>query len=127
MIRHLTVPAVAMLLASGCSDVCRNDIVSIAAAPGGRRQVAMFARDCGATTGHSTQISVLGSDEAPIAAGNAFVADQGTVATAWGGPWAEVAWLAPDRLLIRYDSRARVFLKVPRVRDVTISYQPVTR
>lgn len=127
MIRRLTVAAVAILLAGGCSDACRNDIVSIAAAPGGKRQVAMFTRDCGATTGKSTQVSVLGIDEAPIAAGNAFVADRGTVATAWGGPWAEVAWLGPNRLLIRYDSRARVFLKAARIGDVAISYQPVTR
>jgi hypothetical protein len=124
---RLPVPLVVMLLASGCGNACRNDVVSIAAAPGGKRQVAMFARDCGATTGHSTQVSVLAIDEAPTAAGNAFVADRGTVATAWGGPWTEVAWLAPDRLLIRYDSQARIFLKAPRVGGVEISYQPVTR
>ena len=127
MRRQLTVPAVAMLLAGGCSNACRNDIVSIAAAPGGKRQVAMFTRDCGATTENSTQVSVLGIDEAPTAAGNAFVADRGTVATAWGGPWAEVVWLGPNRLLIRYDSRARVFLKAVRAGNVTISYQPVAR
>ena len=127
MTRRLTALALAMALTSGCSNACRNDIVSIAAAPGGKRQVAMFTRNCGATTGNSTQVSVLGANEAPTAAGNAFVADRGTVATAWGGPWAEVVWLGPTRLLIRYDSRARVFLKAPRVGSVTISYQPVTR
>ena len=127
MIRHPSALAVAMLLASGCSNACRNDIASIAAAPGGKHQVAMFTRNCGATTGNSTQVSVLGVDEPPTAAGNAFVADRGTVATAWGGPWAEVVWLGPNRLLIRYDSRARVLLKAPRAGSVTISYQPVTR
>jgi hypothetical protein len=115
------------MAASGCSDACRNDVVAIAPSPGGKHQVAMFSRDCGATTGRSTQISVLGAAEAPSGSGNAFVADGGTTPTAWGGPWAEMAWLAPDRLQIRYDSRARLFKKADRVGDVSVSYQPVTR
>jgi len=122
------VPAIAaILLAGGCSQACRNDVVSLAAAPGGKHQVAMFSRDCGATTSHSTQVSVVRADDAPTDAANAFAADGGTVATAWGGPWTEVAWLAPDRLLIRYDSRARILRKAARVDDVAISYQPVVR
>jgi hypothetical protein len=118
---------VAMLLAGGCSNTCRNEVVSIATAPGGKHQVAMFSRDCGATTGYSTQVSVLDTGDAPTGAGNALVADGGTVATAWGGPWVEVAWLGPDRLLIRYDSRARIFQKPGSVDGVAISYQAVVR
>jgi len=119
----LAIPA----LAGGCNGACRNDVVAIAPAPGGKHQVAMFSRDCGATTGHSTQISVLGREEAPVEAANAFVADSGTVTTAWGGPWAEVAWLAPDHLLIRYDSQARIVKKAQRAGGIAISYQPVVR
>lgn len=121
------VPVMAMLLAGGCSNACRNEVVSIATAPGGKHQVAMFSRDCGATTGYSTQVSVLDTGDAPTGAGNALVADGGTVATAWGGPWVEVAWLGPQRLLIRYDSRARIFQKPERVDGVAISYQAVMR
>ena len=72
-------------------------------------------------------MSVLSTGETPSAAGNAFVVEGGTVATAWGGPWTEVVWLAPDRLLIRYDSRARIFEKAARIDGVAISYQPVVR
>lgn len=121
------VPVIAVLLAGGCSNACRNEVVSIATAPGGKHQVAMFSRDCGAATGYSTQVSVLDPGDAPTGAGNALVADGGTVATAWGGPWVEIAWLAPDHLLIRYDSRARIFQKSERVDGVAISYQAVVR
>ena len=75
-------PIAILLLAGGCAGACRNDVVAIAPAPDGKHQVAMFSRDCGATTGHSTQVSVLASDEPPTQAANAFVADGGTVATA---------------------------------------------
>ena len=125
--RRLLAPGIAVLLAGGCNDACRNDIVSIAPAPDGKHQVAMFSRDCGATTGRSTQVSVLRAGDAPTAAGNAFVADGGTVSTAWGGPWAEVVWLTADQLLIRYDSRARIFEKAARINGVVITYQSVLR
>ena len=117
----------AVLWLSACDDGCRNSIVSSAPAPDGRHAVAMFGRDCGATTGFSTQISVLGAGRASTDGGNAFIADRGSSPMASGGPWAEMAWLAPDRLLIRYDSRARLFKKVSSVDGVSISYQPVTR
>jgi hypothetical protein len=126
MLRALA-PAAVMLLTGGCSGACRNEVISIATAPGGKHQFAMFSRDCGATTGYSTQVSVLDTGDAPTGVGNALIADGGTVATAWGGPWVEVAWLDPDRLLIRYDSRARIFQKPERVDGVAISYQAVVR
>ncbi|HEX7848523.1 MAG TPA: hypothetical protein VF485_02205 [Sphingomonas sp.] len=125
--RPTTVPLAIVLLAGGCGQACRNDVVALAAAPGGKHQVAMFSRDCGATTGYSTQVSVIGGDEQPTEGGNVFVADGGTVATAWGGPWTEVVWLGPDRLLVRYDSHARIFKKADKIAGVAISYQPVVR
>jgi len=125
--RRMLLAVVGTLLAGGCSNACRNDVVAIATAPGGKHQVAMYSRDCGATTGYSTQVSILDAGDEPTGAGNAFVADGGTVATAWGGPWTEVAWLGSDRLLIRYDSRARIVQQPKRVDGVAISYQAVVR
>lgn len=126
--RRRAVVSLAIALAiSGCSSACRNDVVAIAPAPGGKHQVAMFSRDCGATTSYSTQISVLDTGNPPVEGGNAFIADGGATPTAWGGPWAEIAWLGADRLLVRYDSRARIVKKTDRIDGVAIRYQPVAR
>lgn len=97
---------------SGCSDTCQNRTVSRAEAPSGGLKAVLFQRDCGATTGFSSQVSVTDADDVPTGGGNVFVADtdQGTAsATTWGGPWVEMRWLSPGNLLIRYDARARVF------------------
>lgn len=117
----------AFLLLTACDSGCANNVLASAMAPGGKHGVAMFERDCGATTGFSTQISILGADQGPTEGGNVFVADHGSTPTAWGGPWAEIAWLAPDRLLIRYDSRARIFKQVARIDGVSVRYESVMR
>jgi hypothetical protein len=86
----------------------------------------MFQRDCGATTSFSTQVSILESEQLPSGAGNAFRADDDHGAAAagrWGGPWAELRWLAPDHLLIRYAAKSRIFKQVDSIGDVKISYQ----
>lgn len=86
----------------------------------------LFQRDCGATSGFSTQISILDAGEAVAGTGNAFVADDahGTARIGeWGGPWAEVEWLSSSRLLVRYAAKARVFEKRREVKGVTIGFQ----
>lgn len=61
--------------------------------PDGQREAVMFQRDCGATTGYSTQISVLDHGETQVGGGNAFRADDnhGVAAVGeWQGPWADM-------------------------------------
>lgn len=115
---------------SGCSDKCTNMAISRLNAPDGRHSAVMFQRDCGATTGFSTQISVLKQGDEPLGSGNVFRADTNHGAAAagdWGGPWAEMTWLTPDHLLIRHAARSRLFEREDEVSGVRISYQPVTR
>jgi hypothetical protein len=86
----------------------------------------IFQRDCDATTGFSTQISVLDSGENPSGTGNAFSADDDHGAArvgSWDGAWAETQWLSADRLLIRYAAIYRVFNQDGRVSNVSITYQ----
>lgn len=122
--------AVGILILSGCADSCANAIVSRADSPDGRHSAVLFQRDCGATTGFSTQVSILERGAEPKGSGNVFVADDDHGAAAvgeWGGPWAEVRWLAPDRLRIRYAATSRVFAREDEVSGVRISYRQVTR
>jgi hypothetical protein len=124
----LLVPANVMaILLAGCGDGCRNDIVSRIASPDRGHSAVLFQRDCGATTGFSTQISVLPAGGEPADGGNVFRADSGRDAAirigSWQGPWAEMRWLSPRHLLIRYAAGARVFAKAEQMNGIRISYE----
>lgn len=122
--------AAGALVLSGCSNGCANSLISHIDAPDGLHNAVMFQRDCGATTGFSTQISVVETGVEPTGSGNSFRADDNHGAAAageWGGPWAEMRWLAPDHLLIRYAAKSRLFEQDDEVSGVKISYQPVSR
>jgi hypothetical protein len=115
---------------SGCSDTCQNSTVSTASALSGDLKAVLFQRACGATTGFSSQVSVTNRSSAPSGVGNAFVADTdhgAASAASWGGPWVELRWLSPQKLLIRYDAKARVFTQNARVSGVGITYEKVVR
>jgi hypothetical protein len=103
-------------------------VASRSFSPDGSHIAVLFQRDCGATTGFSTQISILGTGDKLSGGGNAFRADDDHgIARAgdWGGSWAEMKWLSPDHLLIRYAAKSRLFKQDTNVSRVRISYQAV--
>jgi hypothetical protein len=127
--RKLIALAAVLALVTGYSDPCRNTVIVRDDAPDGRHAAVLFQRDCGATTGFSTQISILDVGKDPADAGNAFRADDGHGAAqtaAWGGPWADLRWLSPKHLLIRYDAKARIFEQKVEISGVRISYEKVS-
>lgn len=114
----------------GCSDDCVNTVISRADSPDGLHSAVMFQQDCGATTGFSTQISVVERGDEPSGSGNTLRADGNHGAAApgdWGGPWAGMTWLSSNRLLIRYAAKSRLFGQENEVLGVKISYQRVPR
>ncbi|MBN8811625.1 MAG: hypothetical protein J0I39_10005 [Sphingomonas sp.] len=127
MFHRFVMMAVPLVPLMACSDDCGNRIVSRIDAPGGARSAVLFQRDCGATTGFSTQVSILSGGQAPAGRGNAFIADADHGAArrgAWGGPWAEIRWLRADHLEVRYAPGSRIFLKRETVSGVRVSYRP---
>lgn len=117
-------------LIGGCSDTCANDIVSRVPSPNGKLDAVLFQRDCGATTGFSTQVSVVEAETSANVSGNAFVAndDGGRARTGnWGGPWAETKWLAADHLFIRYASGAKVYQEREKIGEVKLSYEAIDK
>ena len=125
MIRVLPVATFSLMLGA-CGDSCSNEIVESMTSPDGARQAVMFQRDCGATTGFSTHVSIVERGEPLSGSGNAFRADDdhGAARTGpWGGSWAEMEWLASDRLLIRYATNSRLFEQDESVSGVAISYE----
>lgn len=121
-------PTACCFLISACSDPCANTIVSRVPSPDGRREAVLFQRDCGATTGFSTQISILNGSQQLTGGGNAFSADDNhgaAQAESWGGSWADLKWSTPDRLIVRYAAKSRLFKQDESVSGVQIVYQSV--
>lgn len=119
---------IVILILGGCSDTCENTVVSRLLAPNERHEAVMFQRDCGATTGFSTQVSIIDPGGDASGVGNAFRADDdhGAARTgAWGGPWADMKWLSPDHLLVRFAAKSRLFEHDEDVSGVRITYQAV--
>ena len=117
---------VGLLFLAGCSDSCDTTPVKSSKAPDGFHTAVIFQRDCGATTDFSTQISVLKEGYGLSGSGNAFVADadHGAATTGdWGGPWAEIEWVASDHLVVRYALNSRIFELDEQVSGVRISYE----
>ncbi len=115
---------------AACLDLaggCGNELLGETRSPDGKLKAIVFQRDCGATTGFSTQISILPVDEKmPNEGGNVFVADSNHGAAPsgrGGGPIVEVRWLNESELLIKHDSRARVFQSEQSLRGVKIHYE----
>ena len=116
-----------LALLFGLLDGCSNTISARVISPDRKLDAVVFERDCGATTGFSTQVSVVRTGAQPSGSGNAFVADDNhhrAPAPAIGGPLVELRWAGPNRLIVRYDHRDRLFLNASAVAGAKIAYEP---
>ena len=76
MFRSLrTLTAFVSLLLAGCfADPCGNEVRQTVTSPSGNLAAVLFTRDCGATTGFSTQVSIVAAGRSlPNEPGNTFV------------------------------------------------------
>jgi hypothetical protein len=106
---------------------CENTVVRDYPSPDLSKRFVVFERSCGATTGFSTQISLLsGSDPLENEAGDTFTADTDdgkAPAGPGGGPEVRVTWLGADSARIEYHPSARVFKAERGVRGIAVEYQ----
>ena len=97
--------------------------------PDGRWEAVLFERDCGATTDFATHVSLLSAGaKLPNKAGNVFTADSdhGQAPLVAGNVISvSIKWAGRDSLEIRYDRRARVFSREPKVQGISIVYVAV--
>jgi hypothetical protein len=107
-------------------DGCRNERIAEVPSPTSELKAVTFQRDCSATTGYSTQISILPIDAAlPPEGGNVFVADTDhgrAPAGPDGGPTVTLEWSGPRELVISHHADARVFKSEPRFGSIGIRY-----
>ena len=115
-----------VLVLLSCSDPCDNVETARVTSPQGGHDAVVFRRDCGATTGFSTHVTILPTGK-PLAnrAGNAFTADSNHGAAPEspdGGPEVSVEWLSEKRLLVLHHRSARTFLSASHAAGVDVSY-----
>jgi hypothetical protein len=98
---------------------CRNSVVSETPSPGAELKAVVFTRDCGATTGSGTHVSVLPYRAAlsPRDEGNIFIMESEDV---------HVEWVGRNRLRLGPDPRAHVFKAKKLVAGVRIEYPAPT-
>lgn len=112
-------------------SACGNNVLAEAASPDGKFQAVVFERDCGATTGFSTQVSVLArSSNLGNKTGNVFVADTGHGAAPSGprgSPVVNVQWRSPNLLSISHHPAARVFLAKHDAYSIQVQYEHVSQ
>jgi len=111
------------------SGWCRNRVTAELAAPGGARRAVVFERDCGATTGVSTQIALLRRDQ-PLARGGANLFIAGSYADArrgrtGGAPGVSVQWLDETHLEVLHPQRIRILRARQTLRGVAVRYVSV--
>jgi len=118
-------PMIALSSSLGCGslDMCGNEVKARVSSPDGSREAVVFQRDCGATTGFSTQVSVLNRGEPfressslwhATEFGNALVLGE------HGASEARLRWNGNRELTILVNPQAKVHQVAPQVRDVTL-------
>lgn len=99
------------------ADMCGNTVIREVLSPEKGHKAVIFQRNCGATTGYSTQVSVLPARKIlPNEGGNIFVVDEGDGDIT-------VHWINLTQLKIIYDHRARIFNKQTQYYLVSIVYE----
>jgi len=95
---------IAMLAATAaaCGDPCSNRVLNQVASPSAEHVAVVYVRECGATTGPSTNVSIVKDANASITgAGNVLVLkDPPAMVEAKGHT--RVSWIAEDTLKIDY-------------------------
>ncbi len=105
-----------LLALGGCDVGCGNEVVSTIESPRGSHVAVIFNRNCGATTGLNTQLSVLAKGDAvPKEAGNAFIAD-GFLAL-------RVRWASESELVVAGVQGAKIFKQQKLANGVAVSYE----
>lgn len=128
MMRVILVSMLGAFVVTGCDDLagCENEVIIESPSPGGGLKAVLFQRSCGATTGLSSQISIVALTGIVSGGGNAFSADTDhgkARAGVWGGPDVQMEWQSPRSLTITYAVNARIFRREAEVSGVSIGYQ----
>lgn len=99
---------------TGC-DFCENEISQSIISPSGKLKAVVFSRNCGATTGVNTQVSI-------IPASGMLSNDNGNTLILDGATQMKVEWRSDSVLHLKGLGAAKVFKQSGSVEGVSISY-----
>ena len=112
------------------NEMCRNHLIESKFSPNKQFKVLIFSRDCGATTGYSTQISIVEFDEKleQNDGGNIFIADYNHGEAIMNGEIINVnpKWIDNENLIIEYDKKARIFKNENSENGIKIIYRKIS-
>lgn len=101
---------------AGCDVGCDNEVVTSMGSPEGAKNVVVFNRGCGATTGFNTQVSVVPKGVAiPSGAGNALILEGAVPLT--------IIWLSESAISIAGLGSAHVYKRQASVAGASITYE----
>jgi hypothetical protein len=112
---QLAIYASAFTALGGCASLCDNEIAQVTLSPSGELTAVVFNRNCGATTGFNTQVSVLPSAELPTNdPGNLLILD--------GQVPLQIFWASDSQLSVVGLGASHVFKQEAQTSGVTVSY-----
>jgi len=126
LVSVVAVSAVALWLMIGAAmdGMCGNTPIAEYPSPDLSQRIVVFERSCGATTGFSTQASLLPSGVALLnEGGNLFIASSGVApAGPGGGPELQVSWLSDKALVLARHPGAEVRRAAAELNGVTVKH-----
>lgn len=116
-----------VFVASGLGEaMCGNSPLSEIVSPSGQLKAVVFERNCGATTGFVTHLSITEAKSSlQDDGGNVFAADTDhgrAPAGRGGGPEIRVVWLGERHLRVEHHALARIFKSRPEEKGVKVEY-----
>ncbi|MFN7489809.1 MAG: hypothetical protein ACK5QK_08770 [Chryseotalea sp.] len=112
-------------------DSCVNQIVDIKISPDNNYQAVTFIRDCGATTGFSTQLSIIKVtdtfDKTDETGNTLIMSDKigGGLMDENGGAKIRTSWTKDNKIEILYDNRTGSVKRETEYKDIKIEYRQI--
>lgn len=107
-------------------DMCGNQVLAEYPSPSGKLKAVVFERDCGATTGFSTHVSILPVGNALENEGaNLFSADTDhdrAPSAVGGGPEVRFHWLSDARAELQHHPLVHIYRAEANVRGVQVAF-----
>jgi hypothetical protein len=108
------------LVFGGCADMCDNEISQSVVSPDGTLRAVVFGRNCGATTGFSTQLSIIpANSELPGEPGNVYIAENAIQM--------RLRWASETALEVSARPTGRVVLHKSNFNGVSVRYSGQNR
>ncbi|MGY8908899.1 MAG: DUF5412 family protein [Flavobacteriales bacterium] len=99
----------------GSNDMCGNTIIETKFSPNQNNKIVLFHRSCGATTGFSTQVSILEKDnDLEIENSAILIIDKDSL---------DIKWINDDEVSIEINKNSEVFKKQNHFNGIKINYK----